>query len=83
MNYGHITMALLAVGISTITVTPQKWQKHFQLGTKSSCATNTIWKNKLKAAAQRLFPKNQIFLWGSDAVLISAYAAFMEKQNPT
>lgn len=79
MNYGFINMALLVTGIKIITVTPQKWQKHFQLGTKASCATGTIWKNKLKAKAEQLFPKQKMFLWGSDATLIGVYAQTLEK----
>lgn len=79
LNYGHITMALLAVKIKTITVTPQKWQKFYQLGTKSACASGSIWKNKLKNKAEQLFPKQKMFLWGSDAVLIAYYGNILEK----
>lgn len=72
-GFGYLEMALLATQIKTITVIPQKWQKHYSLGTASSCATSTIWKNKLKAKAEQLFPKQNIFLWGADAILIAEY----------
>lgn len=76
--YGFTVMALLSNEIKTITVTPQKWQKFFQLGTKSQCSSDTVWKNKLKSKAEQLFPDKKIFLWGSDAVLIAEYGSNLE-----
>jgi len=74
-GYGHLEMALLALKIPTTTVTPQKWQKTYQLGTKNQCASKTEWKNKLKAKAQQLFPSlgKKITLATSDAILIAEY----------
>ena len=72
-NFGHIEMALMAKEISTVEVTPQKWQKYFQFGVKGN-QTNTQWKNKLKSRAQQLFPKEKIILDTADAVLIMEYA---------
>lgn len=74
-GYGHLEMALLALEIPTTTVTPQKWQKTYQLGTKSKCASKTEWKNKLKAKAQQLFPSlgKKITLATADALLIAEY----------
>jgi hypothetical protein len=77
-NFGWLEMALLAAGISTITVTPQKWQRHYQLG-KSSDKTKTEWKNILKAKAQSLFPKTKVTLAIADAILISYYGAVQER----
>lgn len=71
-KYAWVEMALLALEIRTEYITPQKWQKEFGVGTKGT-QTTTQWKNKLKAKAQSLFPKNDIFLWGSDATLIAEY----------
>lgn len=73
-GYGNIEMALIACGIKTVTVTPQKWQKHYQLGSSSSCS-HTEWKNKLKAKAQQLFPHlgKKITLVTCDALLIAEY----------
>ena len=71
---GHIEMALLALGIHTETVTPQKWQKTYQLG-KSKEYTKTQWKNRLKAKAQQLFPDlgKKVTLSTADALLIAEY----------
>ena len=78
-NYGHIEMAVTAAGIPFETVTPQKWQKTYQLGTASQCASKTEWKNKLKACAQGLFPGVHITLSTADAVLIANYGTTKEK----
>lgn len=73
-GYGWLEMALIACKIKTVTVTPQKWQKHYQLGSSSSC-THTEWKNRLKAKAQQLFPSlgKKITLVTCDAMLIAEY----------
>ena len=49
---------------------PQDWQKGFGLGTASACASKRIWKNKLKAEAQRRFPHLNVTLKTADALLI-------------
>lgn len=72
-GYGWIEMALIALKIPTESTTPQKWQKHFELGEKKGNQTDTEWKNKLRAKAVQLFPKQEIFLWGADALLIAEY----------
>lgn len=74
---GHLEMALLALGIKTIEATPQKWQKHYQLG-KSSAYGKTEWKNKLKSLAQQLFPREKVTLAVADALLISEYGRKQE-----
>ncbi len=71
---GVIEGALLALGIRTIYVRPQKWQKHFSLGTASACASKTDWKNKLKGEAARRFPHLKVTLKTADALLILDYA---------
>lgn len=72
-GFGHLEMALLALNIKTNEVTPQKWQKHFQLGSSTKCASKTEWKNKLKAKAQQLFPNEKVTLKTADALLIYQY----------
>lgn len=73
-GYGHIQMALIALGIPCEEVTPNKWEKSFQLG---SCGkySKTEWKNRLKSKAQQLFPKlgKKITLATCDALLICEY----------
>jgi len=55
-------------------VRPQKWQKALGLGSASGCASKTEWKNKLKAAAQRLYPHLKPTLATADALLILDFA---------
>lgn len=73
-GYGHLEMALLACRIPTETVTPQKWQKEFQLGVRGKM-TKAEWKNKLKAKAQQLFPQFNVTLAICDAMLIALYGS--------
>lgn len=78
-GFGHLEMALLCRKIPTTEVTPQKWQKALQLGTKGHKSTSQ-WKNKLKEKAQQLYPKvPKITLAISDALLILEYARITEK----
>lgn len=72
-NFGYLEMSLLANGIPTYEVTPQKWQKYYQLGTKSQCSSKVEWKNKLKYKAQQLFPNIKVTLDVADALLIMYY----------
>lgn len=71
---GVIEGALRALDVPTIYVHPQKWQKHFSLGTASACKSKTVWKNKLKAEAQRRYPAVPVTLKTCDALLILSYA---------
>lgn len=77
-GYGHLEMALIAAGIPTVTVTPAKWQKHFQLGTGAG-KTKTEWKNILKAKSQQLCPRLKVTLKTADAILIALYGVYEEK----
>ena len=71
-GFGWLQMALISLEIKSETITPQKWQKEFQVGTKGKLSTSQ-WKNKLKAKAEQIFPDAKMFLWGADAVLIAEY----------
>ena len=73
-GYGHLQMALLALGIGTEDVTPNKWEKAYQLGS-SGKFTKTEWKNRLKAKAQQMFPSlgKKVTLATCDALLICEY----------
>lgn len=77
-GYGELTMALLAKGISTTLVTPQKWQKHFTLGGKKG-EGKTSHKNRIKAWAQQRYPGLRVTLWAADALAIASYAYEMRK----
>ena len=69
-NFGFIKGVIQTLGIRLVMVRPQIWQKGFGLGTASACASKTIWKNKLKAEAQRRFPHLNVTLKTADALLI-------------
>lgn len=71
---GHLEMALYALGIRTIKVTPQKWQKSYSnsLGRSRDCEKKD-WKNKLKGLAQQMFPGEKVTLKNADAMLIACY----------
>lgn len=72
---GFLRGVVMALGCRLELITPQRWQQPLCLGGKKSCATDTIWKNKLKAAAQRKFPQvPNITLATSDALLILEFA---------
>lgn len=75
---GVIEGALRALLIPTIYVRPQEWTKSFSLGTAASCATKTVWKNKLKAEAERRYPNTKVTLSTADALLILSYAIAKE-----
>lgn len=77
-GYGELTMALLAKGISTTLVTPQKWQKYFNLGGKKG-ESKTSHKNRIKAWAQQRFPQKKVTLWAADALAIASYGYEMRK----
>ena len=77
-GYGHIEMALIALKIPTEVVTPQKWQKEMQMGTKGT-RSKTEWKNYLKERAQQLFPGQKFTLDTADAALICEYG---KRQQP-
>lgn len=74
VNAAVIRTALTFMGVRIIQLTPQVWQKHFQLGKRRDCASDTIWKNKLKAEAQRRFPGLNVTLDTADALLLLDYA---------
>ena len=79
-GFGYLEMALIALKIPTVTITPAVWQKPLQLGT-SKGMTKTQWKNKLKAKAEQLFPYiSKVTLWSADALLICEYGRIRERE---
>lgn len=72
-NFGFLLGTAMALGFRVELVKPKKWMTHLSLGSAVHCASKTIWKNKLKAAAQRLYPNLTITLQTSDALLILEY----------
>jgi hypothetical protein len=78
-SFGAVQGVLAASGVRTILVRPAKWQAHFALGKRSQCASDSEWKNKLKAEAQRRFPKLNVTLATADALLLLDYALSQER----
>jgi hypothetical protein len=79
-NFGFILGALQTLNVRLELVRPQRWQKSLGLGTASGCASKTEWKNKLKGAAQRLYPQLKPTLATSDALLILDYAQHRQQR---
>ena len=73
-NAGFLKGVIQTLGVRLVLVRPQDWQKGFGLGTASACASKRIWKNKLKAEAQRRFPHLKVTLKTADALLILEWA---------
>lgn len=65
-GYGHIEMALIAVGIPFERVTPSKWQRSMGCLSRGD-------KNVTKRKAQELYPLAKITHAVADAVIIAAY----------
>lgn len=65
-NFGHLEMALTAVGVPFDTVSPIKWQNVMQCRTHGD-------KNISKRRAQMLFPNARITHAIADALLIAEY----------
>jgi phage-related tail protein len=72
-GFGFILGVLAAYGMKVELVRPQKWQKHFSLGTSKNHASKTAWKNHIKAKAQQLFPDQPVTLKTADALLLLDY----------
>lgn len=69
-NWGFIKGAAMTLGYRVELTKPQAWQKALGLGTRSKGQSKTVWKNKLKSEAQRLYPQCKVTLQTADALLI-------------
>lgn len=92
-NAGFIRGALMMAGARIEMVSPQKWQKFFNVrkpivvGGRQSltparqAAIKREWKNRLKDRAQKLFPKAKVTLETADALLIYEYGTMTLANN--
>lgn len=80
VNAAVIRTALACWNVRVIQVRPQEWQKHFGLGKRRACASDSEWKNKLKAEAQRRFPASDVTLKTADALLLLDYGRLEIKE---
>jgi hypothetical protein len=73
-GYGFIIGILMAYNVRVELVRPQAWQKALSLGSRAKDQSKSDWKNKLKAASQRLYPEMDITLKTCDSLLLLEYA---------
>ncbi|MCQ2231431.1 MAG: hypothetical protein MJZ30_06240 [Paludibacteraceae bacterium] len=78
---GHLEMALIAEGIRTVHVLPQKWMKSLGIGKSSDCASKTEWKNKIKRRMEDLYPQFKVTLKNADALGILEFAIEQERER--
>ena len=71
---GLLTMALVAAGIPYEEITPGQWQKKLGIPPRKKGEAKGVFKNRLKAEAQRLFPRIPVTLKTADALLLAEYA---------
>lgn len=72
-GYGGLRMALVACGIPFEAIAPRTWQKGLGISPRDKSESKGAWKNRLKAAAQRLFPTLSVTLSTADALLIAEF----------
>lgn len=84
-NVGFLHGALHAYGFPVIRVLPRVWQSGLGVGTRRESGSGSVWKNKLKAEAQRRFPGQSVTLKTADALLILDWAIHQRRsqQDPT
>jgi len=73
-NAAFIRGCFMALNVRMILIRPGEWQQYYNLGKRATCKSDTEWKNKLKAEAQRRFPTQTVTLDTADALLILDYA---------
>lgn len=79
-NYASLRMLLTVLEIPFDDVKAVDWQKAMKTGNKKKGESSPKWKDRLRAKAQRLFPKLPAWNWNkgeqrkiSDALLIAEY----------
>jgi len=72
-NYKQLRMAVIANDYRLVEVKPKAWQHAMGISPRAKSDTPTQWKNKLKGAAQELFPNVKVTLATADALLIAEH----------
>lgn len=72
-NYMALRMALSVAEIPFEDIKPVKWQRSLGIQSRKKSENTTQWKNRLKAKAQQLFPKDDVTSNTCDALLIAEY----------
>jgi hypothetical protein len=75
MNYGALQMAVASIDVPCEEVLPSRWQQGLHISPRKKSEGRVLWKNRLKANAQRLFPEiaDKITLATADALLLAEY----------
>jgi len=71
-NVGHIEMALMALDIPFVEVTPQTWMKYFNLK-RGKDESKPDWKRRLREYLQRIMPEFKVTNNNADAMLLAYY----------
>lgn len=72
-SYGFLRGCLVCHRIPFESIRPQAWQRHYRLPKRADVG-DTAKKRAHKAAAQRLFPKENVTNWSADALLLAELA---------
>jgi hypothetical protein len=74
-SYGRLEVAVAAAGIGLDEVSPQKWQRHFDIPKRAKDESRDDFKRRLKERAATLYPhlKGRITLANCDALLLARY----------
>jgi hypothetical protein len=76
-EYGKVKMALVASGLGELykAVRPQTWQAALGLSRPKGAGqiSDALWKRRLKAEAERIFPNARVTLKTADALLLAYY----------
>lgn len=79
-GYGGLRMALTAARIPFETADPRTWQKFLGIPPRKKTESKLQFKSRLRAFAQRFFPRLEIWTWGKgkqlavcDALLLALY----------
>jgi hypothetical protein len=79
-HVGCLETALYMSGISTVMVSPGKWEKDMGLLSKKG-ESKTMHKTRIKVEAQRRFASIRVALWGADALMICSWGVEQERQE--
>jgi len=72
-GFGKLQMALTAAEVSFEEVRPQAWIKGLSIPSKHKIEKPSVWKNRLREKAQKLYPRITVTLAIADALLIATF----------
>jgi hypothetical protein len=79
-SYRALCMALTAADIPYTAVTASVWHRALGIFSRGRNEGRSGWKKRLKAVAERTFPKLHVTLATADALLIARYCQLMNTQ---